>query len=286
MHASQQRGQLYLGREYDLPTGTVTDRPVLYDAHHLTTHAVILGMTGSGKTGLGVVLLEEALLQGVPALILDPKGDIANLLLTFPELRGEDFAPWVDLEGARQRGVGVEEFAADEARRRRDAELGKARARTETRMARVQASLRREERELAEDYEELEARKREELLTLGESAFNLLTGRRPSYMISWTSRRRTLTRKAKADVEESYEAIEDLEGQLGDLADQWQREATEINARWAATLEEIRQVAVTPRRSDVLVEFCGLAWVPFWRVVVEDGRQVDLPARDLGDQGS
>ena len=69
MRASQQRGQLYLGREYDLSAGTVTDRPVLYDVHHLTTHAVIPGMTGSGKTGLGVVFLEEALLQGVPALI-------------------------------------------------------------------------------------------------------------------------------------------------------------------------------------------------------------------------
>jgi len=117
MSASEQRGKLYLGREYDLKKGTVTDRPVLYDARHLTTHGVILGMTGSGKTGLGIILLEEALLQGIPVLILDPKGDIANLLLTFPDLRPEDFGPWVDLEGARRRGVGVEEYAAQEARK-------------------------------------------------------------------------------------------------------------------------------------------------------------------------
>ena len=65
---------LYLGREYDLKTGTITDRPVLYPPRNLTTHAVILGMTGSGKTGLGAVLLEEALLQGIPVLVLDPRG--------------------------------------------------------------------------------------------------------------------------------------------------------------------------------------------------------------------
>ena len=100
MSASSERGMLYLGNEYDLKKGKITDDPVLYKARHLTTHGVILGMTGSGKTGLGIILLEEILLQGLPVLILDPKGDIANLLLTFPELRPEDFQPWVDVEGA------------------------------------------------------------------------------------------------------------------------------------------------------------------------------------------
>jgi hypothetical protein len=117
MSASDERGKFYLGREYDIKKGQVTDRPVLYKARHLTTHGVILGMTGSGKTGAGMVMLEEALLQGIPVLIIDPKGDIANLLLTFPELRAEDFAPWVDLEGARRRGVSVEEYAEQEARK-------------------------------------------------------------------------------------------------------------------------------------------------------------------------
>ncbi len=124
MSASDERGKLYLGREYDLKKGKITDRPVLYEARHLTTHGVILGMTGSGKTGLGIILLEEALLQGVPVLILDPKGDMTNLLLTFPELRAEDFAPWVDLEGARRRGVGVEEYAEREARKWREGLAG------------------------------------------------------------------------------------------------------------------------------------------------------------------
>jgi hypothetical protein len=114
MSASDERGKLYLGREYDLKKGAVTDEPVLYNARHLTTHGVILGMTGSGKTGLGIILLEEALLQGIPVLILDPKGDIANLLLTFPDLCAEDFCPWVDVEEAQRRGVSVEEYAAQE----------------------------------------------------------------------------------------------------------------------------------------------------------------------------
>lgn len=109
------KNKLYLGREYDLKKDAITDQSVLYDARHLTTHGVILGMTGSGKTGLGIIWLEEALLQGIPVLILDPKGDIANMALTFPELRGEDFAPWVDVEGARRRGVSVEEYGDREA---------------------------------------------------------------------------------------------------------------------------------------------------------------------------
>jgi len=168
----------------------------------------------------------------------------------------------------------------EEARQRRDAELKKARTRFEKQMTRVQEKIRREQRELAEDQEELEARKREELLTLGESALNLLTGRRPSAMLSRASRKRRLTRQAKADVEESLAAIEDLKEQLEDLGAQWEEQAAEINARWAETLEEIETVEITPRRADVTVEFCGLAWVPAWQVTLVDGQHIDLPARE------
>ncbi|HEY8545892.1 MAG TPA: DUF87 domain-containing protein [Acidimicrobiales bacterium] len=89
-------GHLYLGEHIDGGTRERNGTPVLLEAADLTTHGVVVGMTGSGKTGLGVVMLEEALLQGIPCLILDPKGDLPNLLLTFPELRPEDFAPWVE----------------------------------------------------------------------------------------------------------------------------------------------------------------------------------------------
>lgn len=86
--------------------------PFLYDAKDLTTHAVVLGMTGSGKTGLCITLLEEAALDGIPAIAVDLKGDIANLLLTFPELRPEDFRPWIDEAEASRKGRTPDEHAA------------------------------------------------------------------------------------------------------------------------------------------------------------------------------
>ncbi|MCS7040293.1 MAG: type IV secretory system conjugative DNA transfer family protein, partial [Caldilineales bacterium] len=89
-------GAFYLGKTYDLKNGRIEDEPVIYDARDLTTHAVCVGMTGSGKTGLCIGLLEEAALDNVPAILIDPKGDLTNLLLTFPELRPEDFEPWVN----------------------------------------------------------------------------------------------------------------------------------------------------------------------------------------------
>jgi hypothetical protein len=89
-------GYLYLGEHLDPGTRERTGEPVLLEAADLTTHGVIVGMTGSGKTGLGVVLVEEALLAGIPTLVIDPKGDLGNLLLTFPDLEPDDFAPWVE----------------------------------------------------------------------------------------------------------------------------------------------------------------------------------------------
>ncbi len=94
--------RFYLGRIYDPGKQEVTEKDVFYDPDDLTTHAVAVGMTGSGKTGLCIDLLEEAALQGIPALMIDPKGDITNALLHFPELRPEDFQPWVDPDQARR----------------------------------------------------------------------------------------------------------------------------------------------------------------------------------------
>ena len=88
---------------------------LLYDSRDLVTHGVIVGMTGSGKTGLGIGLIEEAALDSVPVIAIDPKGDLTNLLLTFPDLRGEDFAPWVNADEARKKDISVEEYAGQQA---------------------------------------------------------------------------------------------------------------------------------------------------------------------------
>ncbi|MEM6797025.1 MAG: DUF87 domain-containing protein, partial [Acidobacteriota bacterium] len=102
--AYEKLGAFYLGREVDPRSGETLDAPLLYDAKDLTTHAVCVGMTGSGKTGLCVTLLEEAAIDGVPSLVIDPKGDLANLLLTFPDLAPADFLPWVDPGEAAREG--------------------------------------------------------------------------------------------------------------------------------------------------------------------------------------
>jgi hypothetical protein len=112
MRDYEKLGVFYLGREWDAAARTVTDRPVLYDSKDLTTHAVCVGMTGSGKTGLCVSLLEEAAIDGIPVVAIDPKGDLGALALAFPELRAQDFRPYVDHEEAARRGMDADAFAA------------------------------------------------------------------------------------------------------------------------------------------------------------------------------
>lgn len=108
-------GVFYLGEQYDLDNKQRTGNLVLYESKHLVTHAVCVGMTGSGKTGLCISLLEEAALDGIPALIIDPKGDLGNLLLQFPALEAKDFAPWVSEDEARLAQQTPEAFAAAQA---------------------------------------------------------------------------------------------------------------------------------------------------------------------------
>lgn len=108
-------GSFYLGKEYDIKNNKLTDNLVMYDSRNFTTHAVCIGMTGSGKTGLCIDILEEAALDNIPAIIIDPKGDITNLLLTFPELKKENFSPWVDPDEANRKGMSIEEYAQQQA---------------------------------------------------------------------------------------------------------------------------------------------------------------------------
>jgi hypothetical protein len=110
-------GAFYLGRRYDIDAAAISPDLVLYDSRDLVTHALIVGMTGSGKTGLGVTLIEEAAIDGVPAIVIDPKGDLTNLLLTFPDLRPADFEPWVTEDEAARAGQSRAAFAAAQAGR-------------------------------------------------------------------------------------------------------------------------------------------------------------------------
>jgi len=108
-------GVFYLGRPYDLATKQSKPGWLLYDSKDLVTHAVCVGMTGSGKTGLCLALLEEAAIDNIPAIIIDPKGDLGNLMLTFPDLKGEDFQSWINEDDARKKGLSLGNYAQAQA---------------------------------------------------------------------------------------------------------------------------------------------------------------------------
>jgi hypothetical protein len=113
MQDYEKLGAFYLGRRFDLSAGhTADEEPILYDAKDLTTHGVIVGMTGSGKTGLAVAILEEAAIDGIPVVAIDPKGDLGDLLLTFPKLDAASFRPWIDPADAARHGRSADDEAA------------------------------------------------------------------------------------------------------------------------------------------------------------------------------
>jgi hypothetical protein len=115
MENFEKLGQFYLGRRYDLSKSSLTDTLVMYDSKDLVTHGVCVGMTGSGKTGLCIALLEEAAIDSIPALIIDPKGDIGNMLLTFPDLSPAEFLPWINSDDAARANQTAEQYAASQA---------------------------------------------------------------------------------------------------------------------------------------------------------------------------
>ena len=108
-------GAFYLGKRFDVGADTLTDDLLLYDSKDLTTHAVIIGMTGSGKTGLGIGLLEEAAIDKTPVIAIDPKGDMGNIMLAFPDFAPERFLPWVNARQASDQGFTAEQFSVKQA---------------------------------------------------------------------------------------------------------------------------------------------------------------------------
>ena len=108
-------GAFYLGKKYDLKKKKLLEEQVLYDSKDLNTHAIIIGMTGSGKTGLGISLLEEAAIDNIPVIAIDPKGDLGNILLTFPKLSAADFRPWINEKEAQKKGKTADEYAKSQA---------------------------------------------------------------------------------------------------------------------------------------------------------------------------
>lgn len=115
MEDYEKLGLFYIGREYDLAARKPKENLVLYDSRDMVTHGICVGMTGSGKTGLCIAILEEAAIDGIPAIIIDPKGDMSNLLLTFPQLRPDDFAVWLNEDDARRKNLTPQEFASKQA---------------------------------------------------------------------------------------------------------------------------------------------------------------------------
>lgn len=108
-------GLFYLGKHYNAEERKIEESLLLYDSKDLVTHGVCMGMTGSGKTGLCLSLLEEAAIDNIPVIAIDPKGDIVNLMLTFPGLSAEEFKPWVSADEASQKNVSVDQLAQDKA---------------------------------------------------------------------------------------------------------------------------------------------------------------------------
>jgi len=115
MKAYEKLGAFYLGKYFDMASQQLKDDLMLYDSKDLNTHAVIIGMTGSGKTGLGISLIEEALIDNIPVIAIDPKGDLPNLLLNFPRLQPDDFRPWINEQDALNAGLTPDQFAGKQA---------------------------------------------------------------------------------------------------------------------------------------------------------------------------
>jgi hypothetical protein len=154
--------------------------------------------------------------------------------------------------------------------KKRDQEIKKLERSVQTKVERLEARIRREERELEQDELEYQGRQREELISAGESIFNLLRGRRHSRALSIASRKRRMTRQSKAEIQESLDAIDDLDAQIETILDEAEREQASIQQRWAELTDDGETIQVRPRKSDVFVETWGVVWLPYWELVYQE----------------
>jgi len=162
----------------------------------------------------------------------------------------------------------------------RDDEAEKLKAKYDRESDRIKDRLRREKRELDEDKIEHSARKQEELLSGVESVFGLLTGSRSSSRLSSASRKRRMTRQAKADVKESKEVIEELEEEIEDLEEGAKAELEEVDAKWRDLIDEVEEIEVRPRRADVRIDLFALAWFPYWELRIGE-HSLSMPAFEV-----
>lgn len=236
------RGSFHLGKVIDPATGKPGADDLIIGSSDLTTHGVVVGMTGSGKTGLAVVLLEEALLAGIPALIIDPKGDMGNLALTFPDLAAASFQPWVNPS----------------------AKLTK---RLEAKKDRLANALVLAQRRVEELDTQTKSRQANELITgAGAVLGALFGGRRSARSItsavgsvaskhgqSATSSQRRNTAEAKA--QQTTDDLAQLEQEIPD-------EVTALDDKWKMVAETVDTVAIRLEATDVRVTDMRLVWVP------------------------
>jgi hypothetical protein len=154
------------------------------------------------------------------------------------------------------------------ARENRDEEVEKLRKKYQRKLDQLQTRLGREERELSEDQAKYEARKREELLSAGETVVGMLGvfGRRRTTGLSRAATKRRLTEQARADIEESEAEIDRLQQEIEDMRRMMQEEAEAIGERWTATVDQVETYGIKPRRQDVEVELVALAWAPYWEI--------------------
>jgi hypothetical protein len=189
--------------------------------------------------------------------------DVTVSIMFHPQLK----SPGVPNESPRE----FRARAESEVRVKRDAEIAQVKSKYQREIARVEKQLRKEERELETDKADLAARQREENIGLAESVFNFISGRRPSYTVTWAARRHRMTQESQADIQESEDAITDLEDMLNQLRSALEDEVNEINQRWAGVFDSAQEIALKARKSDITVDAFGLAWVPFWHIAGKVG---------------